>query len=141
MNCLAFFLLITISVATEIAWKIPMNPTEISVPKGDKLKFTWTGKHNVFAMKNKEHYDACNFTDAVHVGEGQHSHRGRRTSTETSATAVMGSETMYFSCSIEGHCQAKQILTVYASTDAASQLYVTSVISIGAIVATTLALM
>ena len=75
-----------------------MNPTEISVPKGDKLKFTWTGIHNVFAMKNKEHYDACNFTDAVHVGEGQHSHRSRRTSTETSATAVMGSETMYFPC-------------------------------------------
>ena len=143
--------LLCISAAVDgktvnIAWKVPMDPSSIKVPSGDSIKFTWSNTHNVYQMKNKEYYDACNFTDAVHVGEGQHSHRGRRTSSssETSATAVMGSETMYFSCTVGSHCKSKQKLEVSVDTvdtGIGSHLYVRYLFSVGAVMATTLALL
>ena len=100
-------------------------------------------------MKNQAYYDACNFTDAVHVGEGQHDHRLLgASSTETAATATMGGETVYFACEVAGHCKALQKLTVVVDTSDSSgsgttgkELLATYMIGVGAVVAAALSLL
>ena len=86
----------------DIAWKIPMDPTEITANTGDKLKFAWTGSHNVYKMASKTTYDACDFTGATQVGTGD----------AGPVEATMGAETVWYACKVNGHCGAKQKLQV-----------------------------
>ena len=86
----------------DVAWKIPMDPTAITANTGDKLKFAWTGSHNVYKMASKTTYDACDFTGATQVGTGD----------AGPVEATMGAETVWYACKVSGHCGAKQKLQV-----------------------------
>ena len=79
-----------------------MDPTEITANTGDKLKFAWTGSHNVYKMASKTTYDACDFTGATQVGTGD----------AGPVEATMGAETVWYACKVSGHCGAKQKLQV-----------------------------
>jgi len=73
---------------------------------GEALKFEWTmGYHNVYQMASKEAYDACDFTDAIFLGD----------MSPVSFTFPVDSSAIYFSCSISGHCSGGQKLAVSAA--------------------------
>ena len=78
-----------------------MEPMAITANTENKLKFAWTGNHNVYKMASKTAFDACDFTGATKVG------------TSTSPVlAIMGAETVWYACEVNGHCAAKQKLQV-----------------------------
>ena len=87
-----------------------MEPTAITANTGDKLKFAWTGSHNVYKMSSKTTYDACDFTGATQVGTGD----------SGPVEATMGAETVWYACKVNGHCAAKQKLRVQVSVTPAA---------------------
>ena len=70
--------------------------------KGDTIKFTWAGDHNVYKMKGATDYGSCSFTEAVQEGTGN----------AGPVTVTVGSTDEYFACKVGAHCKSGQKLHV-----------------------------
>jgi len=96
-----------------VDWRMYREQSEkmVSASTGNKLLFQWEGVHNVYKMPSAQALEACDFTDAEQVG--------------TDASPVVynaDSFPLYFSCSITGHCQGGQKLTVRELVPPCSEL-------------------
>ena len=75
-----------------------------AVTSGEVLTFVWTGNHNVFLMKDKAAFDACDFSAAIELGS------------ESPVLHTTGTATAYFACQIGTHCVSGQKLSAVATT-------------------------
>ena len=115
-------LLLCASAATAdyvVDWRVPVANdananvwvAEVVVPVGEKVVLEWTDYmafHNVFRMKDKAAYDACDFDGAVELAP----------SAATGSVAIDATETTtYYACEIgDGfHCENGQKLSVTGS--------------------------
>ena len=80
---------------------------KLTVAKGDTIKFTWAGSHNVYKMKGATEYGSCSFTGAVQEGTG----------TAGPVTVTIGSTDEYFACKVGSHCTSGQKLHVTVSAE------------------------
>ena len=71
----------------------------MDVKSGEVLKFVWTGGHNVYQMKDKAAFDACDFTAATNLGA------------TSPVYHTMGAATTYFACKVGAHCNSGQKLS------------------------------
>jgi len=85
----------------DIDWAIPMSPDTITASIGDKLKFSWSGMHNVYTMASS----TCDFS-------GQSAITGGDTATTGDVEYEITSLPLFFGCEVGGHCTAGQKLTV-----------------------------
>merc|ERR1711937_608903 len=90
----------------KIDWKIPMNPATKTASVGKHLQFVWTGYHNVYKMKDKAAFDACNFAS------GHATQVGGSTSPVTVDTKDLAAGHHYYACQVGAHCTAGQKLDV-----------------------------
>merc|ERR1719478_1687626 len=94
------------TVATRaVDWNAGFSDADkrkMSANTGDKLKFSWTGGHNVYLMASKAAFDACNFTGGTNLGA----------TSPVSYTVPQSSEKIYFGCEVGMHCSAGQKLAV-----------------------------
>ena len=79
-------------------WAFVKDKT-MDVKSGEVLKFEWTGGHNVYQMKDKATFDACDFTGATNLGA------------TSPVYHTMGADTTYFACQVGLHCKNGQKLT------------------------------
>lgn len=78
---------------------------KMSVVVGDTVSFQWKDKrHDVTKMADKAHLDSCNFTGSTVL------RAAAETATYNMAASAVG--THYISCSVSGHCAAKQKVIV-----------------------------
>lgn len=85
----------------DINWVIPLSPDTITASIGDKLKFSWSGMHNVYTMASS----TCDFS-------GQSAITGGDTATTGDVEYEITSLPLFFGCEVGGHCTAGQKLTV-----------------------------
>ena len=72
----------------------------MDVKKGEVLKFVWTNHtHNVFLMKDKAAFDACDFSTGTNLGG------------TSPVYYTMGAATTYFACQVGTHCLNGQKLS------------------------------
>ena len=71
----------------------------MAVNNGDVLKFVWAGNHNVYQMKDKATFDACDFAGATNLGAA------------SPVYTTMGAATTYFACKVGSHCSNGQKLS------------------------------
>ena len=104
-----------------VDWRVPQENDAnanawvetVTVPVGEKVVLEWTDYfafHNVFRMKDKAAYDACDFEGAVELAP----------SAATGSVAIEATETTtYYACEIgDGfHCDNGQKLSVTGSDD------------------------
>ena len=86
------------AVDVPIAWIDYLGKADKSLvvaTKGDVLKWTWTGTHNVYKMASEATFLACDFTGATDLTAGA-----------TASYTLDGSEPAYFACKVGGHCQS-----------------------------------
>jgi len=77
----------------------------LSVIVGDTVHFQWTNvSHDVTQMADKQHLDSCNFAGSSAL------QTSATTATYNMPTSTAG--THYITCSVSGHCAAKQKLIV-----------------------------
>jgi peptidoglycan/LPS O-acetylase OafA/YrhL len=74
-----------------------------AVKSGEVLTFVWTGNHNVFLMKDKAAFDACDFSAATELGSA------------SPVLHTMGTATTYFACQVGTHCVSGQRLSAVAT--------------------------
>ena len=91
------------SVATTLAWSIPMSPGEMTAEVGQVITFAWSGYHNVVMSLSKTDFDSC-------VLDGQQlvapSSGGRLSITMDQPG------TFYYICSVGFHCMAGQKIAI-----------------------------
>ena len=102
-----------------VDWRVPQENdananawvANVVVPEGEKVVLEWTDYfafHNVYRMKDKAAYDACDFEGAVELAP----------SAATGSVAIEATETTtYYACEIgDGfHCDNGQKLSVTGS--------------------------
>ena len=93
------------AAVVDVAWTLALSPSSISVMKGDSIRFSWTGAHNVYLMADKAAFEACNFQDATMLNGGAASPVAFSTTNETTGA-------IYFACSVNSHCASGQKLAV-----------------------------
>ena len=71
----------------------------MDVKSGEVLKFVWSGNHNVFLMKDKAAFDACDFSMGTNLGAASPVYH------------TMGAATTYFACEVGSHCKSGQKLS------------------------------
>ena len=86
----------------------------LTVAKGDTIKFTWGGSHNVYKMKGATDYGSCSFTEAVQEGTGN----------AGPVTVTVGSTDEYFACKVGAHCKSGQKLHVTVGVAPAGSCWV-----------------
>jgi hypothetical protein len=74
------------------------------VKSGEVLKFVWTGGHNVYQMKDKAAFDACDFSGGTNLGGASPVYH------------TMGAATTYFACKVGAHCLNGQKLSAVITT-------------------------
>ena len=75
-----------------------------AVTSGEVLTFVWTGNHNVFLMKDKAAFDACDFSGGTNLGGASPVYH------------TMGAATTYFACKVGAHCLNGQKLSAVITT-------------------------
>ena len=76
----------------------------MDVKSGEVLKFVWSGGHNVFLMKDKAAFDACDFSGGTNLGGASPVYH------------TMGAATTYFACKVGAHCLNGQKLSAVITT-------------------------
>ena len=71
----------------------------MDVKNGELLKFVWAGGHNVYLMKDKVAFDACDFSTGTDLGAA------------SPVYYTMGATTTYFACQVGSHCSIGQKLS------------------------------
>ena len=71
----------------------------MAVKSGEVLKFVWSGGHNVYQMKDKAAFDACDFSGGTNLGAASPVYH------------TMGAATTYFACKVGSHCSIGQKLS------------------------------
>jgi len=94
----------------EISWLKgfkDLSARATSVDAGTVLNFSWQGYHDVLVLPTKAAFDACDFTNAVSLGD-------------VSPVSYTVTDTTYFACSVPGHCPGGQKLEASVSTTVAA---------------------
>ena len=78
----------------------------LGVTVGDKLRFSYSGSHNVYQMASKAAYDDCDFAEATELasttkGGGSGSFSNLYEAVITTADAA---DTLYIACQVGAHC-------------------------------------
>ena len=78
----------------------------LGVTVGDKLRFSYSGSHNVYQMASKAAYDDCDFAEATELastikGGGSGSFSNLYEAVVTTADAA---DTLYIACQVGAHC-------------------------------------
>ena len=76
----------------------------MDVKSGEVLKFVWSGGHNVYLLKGKAAFDACDFAGATNLGAASPVYH------------TMGTATAYFACEVGSHCKSGQKLSAMSNT-------------------------
>ena len=95
---------------TSVGWAAglsgPATGRTMDVMNGETIQFTWSGGHNVYSMKDKAAFDACDFSTAIELG------------TNSGVRHTMGvynghpyTDTAYFACKVGTHCASGQKLS------------------------------
>ena len=79
---------------------------ELSVSDGDEVEFLWEGDHNVYRMKDKTAFDACDFVASTPIGKAFDTSGVRQ--------VISSGEGMihYFACKVGSHCSGGQKLAI-----------------------------
>lgn len=79
------------------------------VKAGDTLEFRYSGRHNVFMLKDEDGFDECNFSDdATELATQNQSPYKYTVTVEDVSTKA----SLYFACGVGGHCNGRQKLRV-----------------------------
>lgn len=96
----------------QVKWDLPYKGVaELTVVEGDKVKFTWntkkaTLKHDVFQLTGAASFKNCAVTNKT----GTALTKALQKSSFTTKALAPG--TYYYTCSVSGHCAAKQKVKV-----------------------------
>lgn len=83
---------------------------------GDRITFSYQNPHNVYLLADAASFASCDFTgsELLSEQEGEYTYQIKEEDAEKS---------LFFSCSVPGHCSAGQKLKVEISTATASYSY------------------
>ena len=92
----------------------------MSVKNGEVLKFVWTGGHNVYLMKDKAAFDACDFSGGTYLGwllEGDVDVAYHTMGEDyDDSNEEKDATTQYFACKVGAHCLNGQKLSAVITT-------------------------
>ena len=73
---------------------------------GDEVQFLWEGDHNVYRMKDKTAFDACDFVGSTPIGKAFDTSGVRQ--------VISSGDGMihYFACKVGSHCSVGQKLAI-----------------------------
>jgi len=95
---------------TVFNWTIGFSEVEehqkLLVLDGDMVEFLWKGIHNVYQMKDKTAFDACDFVGSKPVGKTFETSGVRQVIKSADGTIH------YFACKVGSHCFGGQELAI-----------------------------